>query len=122
MIRFGADICSNLQSSLGREWLDTNGLGGFASSTIIGLNTRRYHVLLVAATQPPTGRLVLLSKLEATLILNGREYQFGVQSISGRDLPRGFSLPETVPHGSVSHFDLPGGRVGIRAITIHGPR
>ena len=49
-----------------REWLETNGLGGFASSTITGLNTRRYHGLLVAATKPPVGRMVLLSKLEET--------------------------------------------------------
>ena len=42
------------------SWLETNGLGGFASSTIIGLNTRRYHGLLFAATQPPVGRTSLL--------------------------------------------------------------
>jgi glycogen debranching enzyme len=47
-----------------REWLETNGLGGFASSTVAGLNTRRYHGLLVAALQPPVGRAVLLSTTE----------------------------------------------------------
>ena len=49
---------------LNREWLETNGLGGFASSTLAGINTRRYHGLLTAATKPPVGRMVLLSKLE----------------------------------------------------------
>jgi predicted glycogen debranching enzyme len=51
-----------LTPPLRREWLETNGLGGFASSTIIGLNTRRYHGLLVAATKPPVGRVFMLSK------------------------------------------------------------
>jgi glycogen debranching enzyme len=49
MIRFGQDVCGNLEAALRREWLETNGLGGFASSTINGINTRRYHGLLVAA-------------------------------------------------------------------------
>jgi glycogen debranching enzyme len=64
MIRFGEDVCRNLDSGMRREWLETNGIGGFASSTINGCNTRRYHGLLVAATKPPVGRFVLLSKLE----------------------------------------------------------
>ena len=55
MIRFDQEICGNLDTAMQREWLETNGLGGFASSTIVGLNTRRYHGLLVAATQPPVG-------------------------------------------------------------------
>ncbi|HLK60799.1 MAG TPA: amylo-alpha-1,6-glucosidase [Chthonomonadaceae bacterium] len=50
-----------------REWLVTNGMGGYASATVSGANTRRYHGLLVAALNPPVGRAVLLSKLEETL-------------------------------------------------------
>jgi predicted glycogen debranching enzyme len=75
MIRFGKDVCCNLDYGLRREWLETNGIGGFASSTINGCNTRRYHGLLVAATKPPVGRLVLLSKFEETLAVNGRAYE-----------------------------------------------
>src|SRR5712692_1982613 len=71
MIQFTKEICGDLDAATRREWLQTNRLGGFASSTIIGLNTRRYHGLLIAATQPPTGRILMLSKLEETL--NGIE-------------------------------------------------
>ena len=71
MIQFKKDVCTYLGSALPREWLETNGIGGFASSTIVGLNTRRYHGLLVAATKPPVGRYVLLSKLEETLFIEG---------------------------------------------------
>jgi hypothetical protein len=69
VIQFERETWSDLEAALRREWLETNGLGGFASSTIIGLNTRRYHGLLVAATKPPVGRMVLLSKLEETMFI-----------------------------------------------------
>jgi predicted glycogen debranching enzyme len=49
----------------GREWLETDGLGGFASGTVSGIRTRRYHALLLAATQPPAGRFVLVNGVEA---------------------------------------------------------
>ncbi|MGA8149961.1 MAG: amylo-alpha-1,6-glucosidase [Terriglobales bacterium] len=90
MIRFTEDICGNLETALGREWLESNGLGGFASSTIIGLNTRRYHGLLVAATKPPVGRLVLLSKLEETLFLDGEAFELSSNQYPGVVHPQGF--------------------------------
>ena len=66
MIELRKDVCSNLEAALHREWLETNGIGGFSSASITGANTRRYHGLLTAATKPPVGRMVLLSKLEET--------------------------------------------------------
>src|SRR5262245_20673608 len=65
---------TTLESLQGREWLETNGRGGFASSTPIGLNTRRYHGLLFAATRPPVGRTLLLAKYEETLIIEGERF------------------------------------------------
>lgn len=47
-----------------REWLEADGLGGFASGTVSGVRTRRYHALLLAATTPPTGRFVLVNGLD----------------------------------------------------------
>ena len=52
----------------GKEWLVTNSLGGYASSTLSGANTRRYHGMFVPAMHPPTGRMVIVSKIEETLI------------------------------------------------------
>ena len=73
MIQFDQFVCGDLDQALGKEWLETNGLGGFASSTITGANTRRYHGLLTAALQPPVGRTVLLSKLEETVIVRSAQ-------------------------------------------------
>ncbi len=59
------------------EWLETNGLGGWASSSIIGCNTRRYHGLLIAATKPPAERMAFVSKLDETIVLNDQRYELG---------------------------------------------
>ena len=90
MIKFTQDTLNDLDASTSREWLETNGLGGFSSSTIIGLNTRRYHGLLTAATKPPVGRVVMLSKLEETLIIEGQRYELSANQYPGVVNPRGF--------------------------------
>ena len=90
MIQFNGETCGNLDTALRREWLETNGLGGFASSTITGLNTRRYHGLLVAATKPPVGREVLLSKLEETVLIDGRPFELSANRYPGVVHPQGF--------------------------------
>jgi len=90
VISFGRQICRDLGAALDREWLETNGLGGFASSTIVGLNTRRYHGLLVAATKPPVGRMALLSKLEETLIIGGKRLELSANQYPGVVHPQGF--------------------------------
>src|SRR5690349_22156934 len=88
-MRFADRPGANLDSALGKEWLETNGIGGFASSTIVGLNTRRYHGLLVAATHPPVGRMVLLSKLEETLLVAGERFDLAANQYPGVVHPQG---------------------------------
>jgi len=88
-IEFERAVCGDLSEACSREWLETNGLGGFASSTIAGLNTRRYHSLLTAAIRPPVGRFVLLSKLEETLVLAGQRFELSVNRYLGAIHPRG---------------------------------
>ncbi len=90
MIQFKKETCGDLDAALRREWLETNGLGGFASSTIVGLNTRRYHGLLVAATKPPVGRVVMLSKLEETLFIDGQPFELSANRYPGVVHPQGF--------------------------------
>ncbi|MCI0391718.1 MAG: amylo-alpha-1,6-glucosidase [Acidobacteria bacterium] len=89
MISFDQETCRNLDSALRKEWLETNGLGGFASSTITGLNTRPYHGLLTAATNPPVGRMTLLSKLEETLIVADNRYELSANQYPGAIHPQG---------------------------------
>ena len=74
MIDFGREICGYLPSAEQREWLVTNGIGGYASGTVCSLLTRCYHGLLVAALKPPLGRTLLLSKLDETASYQGYHY------------------------------------------------
>ncbi|GMQ78927.1 MAG: hypothetical protein BMS9Abin02_1475 [Anaerolineae bacterium] len=64
---FGREICGYLPVAEQREWLVTNGLGGYAMGTVPGLLTRRYHGLLIAALHPPLGRTLLLTKIDETV-------------------------------------------------------
>lgn len=74
LVSFGRAVCGDLDAALRREWLVTNGLGGYASGTLAGINTRRYHGLLVAALTPPVGRTVLVGDLVEWASYDGRRY------------------------------------------------
>ena len=90
MISFDRATTGNLEQALSREWLETNGLGGFAASTVAGANTRRYHGLLTAATKPPVGRFLLLSKLEETLIVGNQRFELATNEYEGAIHPSGY--------------------------------
>lgn len=90
MIDFDKKICSNFEESSSREWLETNGIGGFASGTISGANTRRYHGLLTAATKPPLGRITMLSKVEETVVVDGESFELSSNQYPGSIHPKGF--------------------------------
>ena len=64
----------NLEKGIYREWLISNGIGGYASSTIVGINTRRYHGLLVAPLKIPAKRYLILSKLDESIEIDGKKY------------------------------------------------
>jgi predicted glycogen debranching enzyme len=80
------------ESASTAEWLETNALGGFAASTATGLNSRRYHALLTAALTPPGERMVLLSKVEETLIAAGERFQLSTNQYPGALHPTGFEF------------------------------
>ncbi|MFZ1701346.1 MAG: amylo-alpha-1,6-glucosidase [Pyrinomonadaceae bacterium] len=90
MLSLGPDICANFKTSSSREWLETNGIGGYASGTIAGANTRRYHGLLVAATRPPLGRVVMLSKFEENLVIDGHRFELSSNQYPGKVHPDGY--------------------------------
>src|SRR5215472_3502011 len=103
-IAFGREICRNLEIAEQREWLVTNGIGGYASGTVSGNLTRRYHGLLIAALNPPVGRILLVAKLEETAIYAGSEYALATNRwLSGAIEPKGclniesFRLEGTTP-------------------------
>ena len=63
----------SLEDGITKEWLITNGIGGFASQSVLGINTRKYHGLLVAPLMPPARRYVILSKIDESINVDGKE-------------------------------------------------
>jgi predicted glycogen debranching enzyme len=112
-ITWGREVCGDLATAERREWLCTNGIGGFASGTVAGLLARRYHGLLVAALNPPLGRTVLVAKVDETLIHDGAEWSLGTNrwadgliAPSGyRDIER-FRLDGTIPTWTYARGDV----------------
>src|SRR5207237_2734964 len=95
-IEFGREICSSLEIAEQREWLVTNGIGGYASGTISGNLTRRYHGLLVAALHPPVARTQLVAKLDEAVRYAGIEYALATNRwLSGAVEPRGYLIIES---------------------------
>ncbi len=87
--RFNKPTCQNIRKSLRKEWIETNGLGDYASSSLICCNTRKYHGLLVADLEQPVGKHVLLSTLEESLLVGDRELFFSCRKHPGVYYPRG---------------------------------
>lgn len=90
MTAIDADILQSWDDSWRREWLATNGLGGYASASLSGANTRRYHGLLVPAFAPPLGRAVLFSNLEEDVRVEERQYLLSANKYPGVVQPQGF--------------------------------
>src|SRR6202158_3513576 len=103
-IQFGREVCGNLEAAESREWLVTNGIGGYASGTIAGSMTRRYHGLLVAALQPPARRTQMVAWIDEFVRSGGAEFALATHRwASGAVEPKGFQhieelrLEGTVP-------------------------
>ncbi|MCX6319033.1 MAG: glycogen debranching enzyme N-terminal domain-containing protein [Bacteroidetes bacterium] len=86
MIQKSRAVLQNFADATQYEWLETNGLGGWSGSTIIGAHTRRYHGLLTAATIPPATRMVLLSKLDETIVTDTERHELGVNLYPGNTI------------------------------------
>jgi predicted glycogen debranching enzyme len=89
VILISRDTLGDTGRALEREWLEANGLGGFASSSVLGVNTRRYHGLLVAATHPPTGRMVMVSRVEDAIVRDGYRLELSSAIYPGAMTPDG---------------------------------
>ncbi|MET0624460.1 MAG: amylo-alpha-1,6-glucosidase [Pyrinomonadaceae bacterium] len=123
-LTFSEEDTHDAELMLGREWLVTNGLGGFASGTLAGVPTRRYHGLLVAALPTPLGRTVMFNHLSEWLRLpTGARHQIGGQERAGGQLEwpgakhlREFRLEEGSP---VWRYELDGHVVEKRILLVH---
>jgi predicted glycogen debranching enzyme len=122
MIELPKEIVSAFDTAASREWLETNGIGGYASSSIAGANTRRYHGLLVAATKPPLGRAVLLSKLDETVVVDGERFELSSNQYPGTVNPEGFQYLKNfrLDPFPIWTFEVQGVEIEKKIFTPHG--
>lgn len=97
-IIFNSKILSQFDDAVQKEWIVANGLGGYASSTVLGINTRKYHGLLVAAFHPPGDRRVCLAKLDGEVHIGNDTYPLGANEFHDGVFPQG--------HRSLKEFSL----------------
>ena len=122
MLRLGAEVVRDVALAAAREWLLADGLGGWAASTVIGLNTRRGHGLLVTAPAPPYPRLVLLSRVEEAITCDGVRLELGTNDYAGTVHPRGFEHADSFvldPLPTLT-WEVAGRRISRTVARLHG--
>ncbi len=105
----------NLEDGLKKEWLITNGLGGFSSSTVIGANTRKYHGLLIAPLTPPARRFLILSKLDESIEIRNKKYDL-YTNLCESYISHGYKYQEEFSKDYVPIFKYKIGKVEITKI------
>jgi predicted glycogen debranching enzyme len=113
-MRLGAEELKQTANALGLEWLVTNGLGGYASSTVLGVNTRKYHGLLVSALTPPTNRHVMLAKLDEEVQIGNQTYKLGVNEFRDTFYPKPEGLLQEFVINTLPVFRYNAGEVRLQ--------
>jgi predicted glycogen debranching enzyme len=114
MIEIDREITQDFLRATGLEWLETNGLGGWAGTTIAGAHSRRDHGLLVAAAETPSTRTVLLSRLDETLHVEGESFDLGCNQFPGAVAPRGYEHLARFRQDLFPVFEYEAGGVRLR--------
>jgi len=122
MIKLDRIICNDFSASTNREWLETNGLGGYAFGTVSGANSRRYHSFLTVAAKPPVGRVRTVSKLEETLIVDGASTELSSDRFPGVVSPDGYKLITEfrLDPFPIWHYEVSGVVLERKVFMIHG--
>ena len=123
-LRFSRDELGDTDSLLSKEWLVTNGLGGYASGTLLGVATRRYHGMFVPDLPSPWGRTVIIPRLDEEAVVDGQSFLLsGVEFEDGRlqsDLPRVLSEFSRDGHTPVWRCTIKGRQLEKRVIMPYG--
>ncbi|MEZ4827698.1 MAG: amylo-alpha-1,6-glucosidase [Bacteroidia bacterium] len=122
MISLDSTVLNRFEKAIQYEWLETNGLGGYSCSTVIHANTRRYHGLLVAATRPPVGRMVLVSKMEDKVIAGEKIYHLSSNKYRGTVYPTGYIFQKEFKRDLFPEFVYQTNGIEMRKtiVAVHG--
>jgi len=115
-------LLNNFSEASRLEWIETNGLGGWAGGSLSGCNTRRYHGLLMAAIVPPTDRMLLLSKLDETILMGDRRFELGTNDYGDAISPQGFQYLQSFKRDFFPEwiYEVPGMRLRKTVTMVYG--
>ncbi|HEU4686056.1 MAG TPA: amylo-alpha-1,6-glucosidase [Nitrospira sp.] len=121
-MRVDKEDCQDFSRALTLEWLEANGRGGFASGTVVGASTRRYHALLLTARTPPTNRVVLVNQVEEWLDIGEESYPLSTNLYPGAVHPEGYRrcIGFTTEPWPTWDFDCDGTRVRRELLSVSG--
>lgn len=102
-----------IEDLLTREWLLTNEHGSYASSSIVGCNTRGYHGLLIGSLNPPVNRIMALANCLEMVIVNGQSFNLSTFEFNDKFTPRGFTLLKQFRQDFGVHFDYELGKLKL---------
>lgn len=119
---FDASVCQSPEQAIHREWLETNGIGGYASSSILGCNTRKYHGLFVASIPKLHNKFVLLSKMEASYVVDGREIELSTNHYPGALHPQGYQYLQSYSQDPCPSwiYEVEGLKLKVSLMLVHG--
>jgi predicted glycogen debranching enzyme len=112
--QFDATLLNDFQKARSLEWIESNGLGGYASGTVSGAHSRRYHGLLVASMHPPVDRMVLVSKLEETIVSGTVRFELSSNQYPGAVHPQGFKYMTSFERNLFPEFVYKAGKTEIK--------
>lgn len=104
-----------LRDGITKEWLITNGIGGYASSSVLGINTRKYHGLLVASFTPPARRYVILSKVDESVEIENKKYNL-YSNMCRNYISEGYKYLESFEKEYIPIFTYKVGKIKITKI------
>ena len=105
----------SIEKDLNKEWIITNGIGGYASSTVLGCNTRKYHGLLIASLNPPAKRYLILSKLDESIEYNEKKYNL-YTNMCRNNISKGYQYLNRFDNEILPSFSFQAGDVLINKI------
>lgn len=119
---FDKKTCNDLNAAITLEWLCTNGRGGFATGTVAGVNTRKYHGYLVAAARPPVERYVLVSRLEDRIWIDEKSFALSTNEFPDIIDPQGYRnlIGFEFRTGPVWRYNCDGAIIEKSVVFFHG--
>ena len=120
-IEFNQTILDNFDYASNKEWIESNQLGGYAASTIYGLNNRRYHGLFVVPGKLDSDRIIILSRFEESVFINRQVYELSTNQFSGGVYPQGYQYLKkvTIDPFPKFHFEIENKRIEKTLFILH---